>query len=1275
MAVTLMQRSVKKPILSRLIHPAVVPLAMSLVCVGTIPALGAENVATISLSDAHWWIHDDADGQGGQRGMPLADVAAPGWIPATVPGNLQADLERARLIPPFWFESDDPLLAKPPKSGASISWAEMWNRRDFTVPGGDPRLAEVARKDWWYRKDFTVPPSFEGRQVRLVFDGVDHECEVYLNGNKIGGHGGMYRQVGYDLGTRLRPGQVHRLAVRIARMPPSLDRHIGMPSQIKAYRHELSEIKAPSYGLDWGLGVYPLGIWKDVRLEASGLARIDDVRIQTRLEEPYLKANVIARLEVDSQERLAVKARFRIEGHGAGVASEVRANLLTGSNTIEAALALEHPALWWPNGQGEQPIYRLISELVDAQGNILHTRTKRFGVRDIKWVPVADSPHDASVRSQLVVNGRMVRLLGSNIIPVDLLPGRQHAKADWLLRMAHQAQMNVVRNWAGTTMRDEWYDLADELGIMIQQEMPATNSGEGWPEEYSAYTAAMERTAISIIKQLRNHPSLVEWTGGNEMGWPGNDSPIPTMLRRLVAEMDDRIFRVTDPEPGWAHGPYNAAPDQFYRSYNAPPAPRRDEFGAPGPAHLETWYRDIPPSSQWPLRPDDPVLVAKNVFYGWVGNTWLQPHVIKAQFGPLRDLASLIRAGQWISADELRYAMDAMRRGGLRTSGFMNWVFNEPWSNGAGNTVVDYDGRPLMNYHLARQALAPISLSLMFDSLRYKPDEGLRFEVWLTSDAPSPAKALSWQLLARDRHGRVFATDQGTTSVEPLQAKPLKAVSLAIPGEISLGPLFVETQVLDAQGKTLQERLQIFGCDLLVSPFRGLLGGPSPFKEGVSDVVYSKVPGHREVSKNLASVANGAKPALASSARPEPWHQPAGINDGKYGNDSSWIPTRPKSSFQIELREAAELSLFKLGRDRNGKYSDRWVDYLKIETSQDGSQWQTVFEQTGIKSLADFNPAGTMQIRIHPTLAQFVRGTVEAQSPETGEFPCIDEFEAFAMGDNQSGLARVSFESGQLDFWRAVAPTTIVALPSPSRVAGDQEVLVLRVSNTGPMTALFCEPHPLIEYRTDLFIENDYCFIPPGQSRTITIRAATSPGGGLTLAQTGWRLSCWNADDVVIEPAPDVLLAVGRRDCMSREYRGYDGRPEPRGAAGVSLQGRRPDPVQLPLLQGDRPACFKFSVAAAQARRSARLRLHTADQSKEISAIVEAKVNGRRFEATLRKGLGVQNSAPAHLAFPESAAFELPRAALRSGTNTLEIRVRNNGWFTWDAMDLISREK
>jgi len=84
------------------------------------------------LSGTDWWIHDDPDGKGAERGMPEADASSPEWIAASVPGNIQADLEAAHLLKPLWY-------------GA-----------------GDPRLQEVARKDWWYRKDFTVPQSFAG---------------------------------------------------------------------------------------------------------------------------------------------------------------------------------------------------------------------------------------------------------------------------------------------------------------------------------------------------------------------------------------------------------------------------------------------------------------------------------------------------------------------------------------------------------------------------------------------------------------------------------------------------------------------------------------------------------------------------------------------------------------------------------------------------------------------------------------------------------------------------------------------------------------------------------------------------------------------------------------------------------------------------------------------------------------------------------------------------------------------------------------------------------
>ncbi len=126
------------------------------------------------------------------------------------------------------------------------------------------------------------------------------------------------------------------------------------------------------------------------------------------------------------------------------------------------------------------------------------------------------------------------------------------------------------------------------------------------------------------------------------------------------------------------------------------------------------------------------------------------------------------------------------------------------------------------------------------------------------------------------------------------------------------------------------------------------------------------------------------------------------------------------------------------------------------------------------------------------------------------------------------------------------------------------------------MTALFCEPHPLIEYRTDLLIDNNHCFIPPGETRTITIRSAVKPAGGLTLAQTGWRVTTWNADDRVIEPSGERLDGDGRRDAMTREYLGYADLTRVGHKNMVMLAGRRPETARLPLLQGSGVTRFEI---------------------------------------------------------------------------------------------------
>ncbi|MCL5097640.1 MAG: hypothetical protein M1608_08950 [Candidatus Omnitrophica bacterium] len=107
-------------------------------------------------------------------------------------------------------------------------------------------------------------------------------------------------------------------------------------------------------------------------------------------------------------------------------------------------------------------------------------------------------------------------------------------------------------------------------------------------------------------------------------------------------------------------------------------------------------------------------------------------------------------------------------------------------------------------------------------------------------------------------------------------------------------------------------------------------------------------------------------------------------------------------------------------------------------------------------------------------------------------------------------------------------------------------------------------------------------------------------------------------------------------------------------------------------LDGKSAALFEFQLSDRQANKPAWLRIHTADQDEKIHTLVAAIVNGRRMERILPKGLGIQVIDPAHLAFPATAQFLVPVTSLHAGTNRVEVRIHGNGWFTWDAMDLIN---
>ena len=1209
------------------------------------------------LSGNDWFIHEATGG-----GLPEGN----GWIPASVPGNIQSDLENQHLLDPI------------------------------TYGDGDPRLAEVCRKDWWYRKKFIAPAGFSGRRNVIVFDGVDYNCEVWLNGKLLGKHAGMFRRFEFDITSVVIPGKENILAVKLDKIPDELfpfivgadGKNSGAGTDyfflagLNKTRQVLKDLKAPTnFAWDWGPAIWTLGIWKDVRIETTGASRIVWAQVTSRLTDAYKNATITVNLDVNTiADSGKGQLKLCIRGNGADEQSTTDIRLEKGNSTVTGKLQLQHPALWWPNGQGAQPLYHVSAILSGENGEILDSVCTRTGIRELTWGEVegapANVPQDAtkapglSRPNLLYVNGRPIRMIGANLQQPDLLQGNIMKRGPRVLQLAHHAGINALRLWGGGVLPEKMFDLADELGLMLIHTFPLANSV---PESDDVFVNNLEYTARNIIRQVRNHPSIVEWSGGNEMGWwTGLDHKALNALERSVKEEDGRLFRATNPVQGDRHGGYFYLPS-IYNYFNdlamtehwgKGPMMRSTEYGVETPANLEVWQRDIPPADQWPIIPElaaeKRVMIRKNIFHAMGEEWWLGKNVITSLFGEPENLEAMVNAGQFIGAEGIRMASDAYRRRGAAIGGMFAWVFNEGWSNGAGSFHVDYDGMPLMNYYFLADAFRPLAISLKYFSITYHKTKGIDTELWITSDLPGPSGNLSWQYTIRTSNGSVVDKGSGHAVVLPRQSIKIKDIHIAPPA--NLGPLFVELKLTDAALNVQSERVHIFGLAGVGNVFAGLL-------EDSKTAVPGKAPGiaSAAVATNYAYVGNGAKPASASSVSHKESFTAAFINDGKYGNNSAWLADTLQSYFEIDLGQERTIGRFKIGRDRTFERADHPLGALQIQTSADARKWTEVFTHPGIEEMTVYSPGRTVEILTAPSKARYIRVT-------TGK-GAVDEFEAYPPLAAPPATLPVARIEELPPYSIPVKRTRLEATVTTLAAEEGMERLRVSLKNTGKMTALFSKVAPLLDYRNDLLLDNNFIIVPPGETRNILIKAPVKAGSRLSLLQTGWKITSWNADDIIIQPSGGMLFSFGRVDQMSREFDGYDQGKNMAadGKYAVTTSGPRPDPAGIPWIVTKQSALKSIiNLPLVAAGKKARLHITTADQS-ATPAVVSVSINNVPFSMVLPAGMGKQDTLPYHLAYPYTAIIELPEGLLRKGENILKISTQK-GWFTWDGCWLVAAD-
>ena len=333
-----------------------------------------------------------------------------------------------------------------------------------------------------YRTRFELDAGPGGARHWVVLDGVFYQADVFLDGAYLGDPEGYFFPHSYEITDLARLAPEHVLAVEVACAQPQ-DRR-AKRNLTGVFQHW--DCMDPAWN--------PGGLWRGVRIERTGPVRINRMRVLCRDAEPE-RANVMVRAELDSDEARTVRIRTTVDS---AVERELEQSLAAGTNVVEWTFGVDNPRLWWPRALGDQPLSTLeVAVSVDHEPS--HARSVCTGLRQVamhRWV--------------LSVNGERLFLKGVNAGPTRMALGEatpEELRRDVVL--AAEAGLDLIRVHGHIT-RPEVYEAADELGMLIWQDLPLQ-----WGYARSVGKQAA-RQAAEAVDLLGHHPSVAIWCGHNE---------------------------------------------------------------------------------------------------------------------------------------------------------------------------------------------------------------------------------------------------------------------------------------------------------------------------------------------------------------------------------------------------------------------------------------------------------------------------------------------------------------------------------------------------------------------------------------------------------------------------------------------------------------------------------------------------------------------------------------------------------------------------------------